>query len=62
MKQQAYFTLVRPLVEYVSSVWDPYIQGNIQKVDMVQREAARYVTNKHQNISSVSDMLQSLNW
>ena len=62
IKQQANFTLVRPLVEYVSSVWNPYTQGNIQKVEMVQRRAARYVTNRNWNISSVSGMLQDLKW
>ena len=47
IKQQAYFTLVRPLVEYTSTVWDPHTQRNIQKLEMVQRPAARYVTNRH---------------
>ena len=27
IKEQAYFTLARPLVEYASTVWDPYKQG-----------------------------------
>ena len=61
-KQQAYFTLVRPLVEYASKVWDPHTQRNIQKLEMVQRRAARYVINRHRNRSSVSDMLHGLNW
>ena len=29
---------------------------------MIQRRAARYVTNRFHNTSSVSDMLQDLNW
>ena len=62
IKQQAYFTLVRPLIEYASTVWDPYTQANIQKLEMVQRRAARYVMNRQRNTSSVSDMLQRLNW
>ena len=33
IKQQAYFSLVRPLVEYASTVWDPYTQANIQKLE-----------------------------
>ena len=36
--------------------------GNIQKLEMVQRRAARYVMNRQRNTSSVSDMLQRLNW
>lgn len=62
IKQQAYFSLVRPLVEYASTVWDPYTQTNIQKLEMVQRRAARYVLHRHRNTSSVTSMLQSLNW
>ena len=47
LKERAYFTLVRPLVEYASTVWDPYTQTLIQKTEMVQRRAARYVKNRH---------------
>jgi hypothetical protein len=43
IKEQAYFTLARPLVEYASTVWDPYTQIDINKVEAVQRRAARYV-------------------
>ena len=40
---------------------DPYTQGNTQKVE-IQRWSARFYTSRHRNISSVSDMLQCLNW
>ena len=62
IKQQAYFSLVRPLVEYSSNVWDPYTQKNIKKLEMVQRRAARYVLHRHHNTSSVTDMFKTLNW
>jgi hypothetical protein len=39
IKEQAYFTLARPLVEYASTVWDPYTQTDINKVEAVQRRA-----------------------
>jgi uncharacterized membrane protein len=55
MQEQAYFTLARPLVEYASTVWDPYTQADINKVEAVQRRAARYVANNHRNRSSVTD-------
>jgi hypothetical protein len=44
--------LSRPTVEYASSVWDPYHQNNKHRLEMVQRRAARYVTNSHHNTSS----------
>jgi hypothetical protein len=40
----------------------PYIQKNIDKVEMVQQRAARWALNRYHNTSSVTDMLQSLSW
>ena len=62
VKERAYFTLVRPLVEYASTVWDPHTQKSTKKVEMVQRRAARYAKNRHRNKSSVTDMLSTMNW
>ena len=62
LKQQAYTTLVRPSIEYACSVWDPYTQVDKDKLEMVQRRAARFVTNRFRNRSSVGDMLEGLGW
>ena len=43
VKQSAYKALVRPLVEYASPVWDPYHRTEIDRIEMVQRRAARYM-------------------
>ena len=51
-----------PLVEWTSTVTDQYAQTLIQKIEMVQRRAARYVKNRHRNASSVADMLCTMNW
>lgn len=56
-KETAYKALVRPTVEYASTVWDPHEKGDIHRLDMVQRRAAPYVKNKYHNRSSVTDML-----
>jgi phosphoribosylaminoimidazole (AIR) synthetase len=42
-------TLVRPLVEYTSTVWNPYMKTEINKIEAVQRRAARYVINNQRN-------------
>src|SRR5437870_1365224 len=36
-----YSVLVRPLLEYCSSVWDPYLQCQIDQLEMIQRRAIR---------------------
>jgi hypothetical protein len=62
VKETAYKSIVRPLVEYSSSVWDPYYANQIDTVEMIQRKAARFCLNRYQRMDSVTDMLQQLNW
>ena len=62
VKERAYKTLVRPIVEYGSSVWDPHETGLIRKLEGVQRKAARYVVGNHRKMESVSKMLAHLKW
>ena len=61
-KASAYFTLVRPNIEYCASVWSPYRDQGKRMIEMVQRRSARYVTNRYRNMSSVTDMFEELNW
>ena len=61
-KASAYFTLVRPNLEYCSNGWSPYTIQAKEEIEMVQRRAARYATNKYGNMSSVTNMLEDLNW
>ena len=61
-KTAAYLSLVRPGLEYCFTVWSPHTQEATQKLEMVQRRAARYVTNRYRNTSSVTSMLYHLQW
>ena len=61
-KANAYKTLVRPQVEYVSVAWDPFSQANINKIEMVQGKAVRYVQNNCSRDASASDMISQLGW
>ena len=40
IKQYCYHTYVRPQLEYASTVWSPDTKANIDKLEMVQRNAA----------------------
>ena len=61
-RNQIYTSLVRPVLEYGSLVWDPYQQVRIQQIEAVQNKAARYVHQDWQRTSSVTAMKDSLGW
>ena len=62
IKETAYKTFVRPILEYASTVWDPYTQTNIDKIEAVQRRAARFVCNRYHRTASVTAMIEKLGW
>ena len=62
LKEIAYFSMVRSLLEYSCPVWDPYRQGDIDKLNKIQRAAARFVTNNYQRKSSVTALIKDLGW
>ena len=49
-KSAAYFSMVRPIIQYCSKVWSPHTKEYVSKVEMVQRCAARYVTNSTETL------------
>ena len=62
LKSTSYKTLVRPQLEYDSTVWSTNTDQDIDKLESVQRRAVRWVTRDYRYTSSVSAMLQDLNW
>ena len=71
VKAAAYTALVRPHLEYASSVWDPppskdrQTKGLAEKLEMVQRSSARWVFSKYRygpNVTSPSEMISQLGW
>ena len=65
-KSIAYQALARPHLEYATPAWDPHTKSNIDKLEKVQRRAARFVLNNYTYppapSSSVTAMLASLEW
>ena len=62
IRQQAYFSLVRPHLEYCCSVWNPHTNKHISKIEAVQRRAARFTLQRYRRMASVSAMIQHLKW
>jgi hypothetical protein len=49
-KRLTYMSLVRPILEYGASCWDPYREEQITALDRVQKKAAKFV--QHTNSSN----------
>ena len=64
VKSATYTTMVRPVLEYASSVWDPHEEQDKHRLEMVQRRAARFVFNNYFETTPgvVTNMLTSLGW
>jgi hypothetical protein len=42
-RRMAYISLIRSVLEYGATVWDPYMQKDIDRLERVQRQAARFI-------------------
>ena len=49
VKEAAYLGLVRPLLEYASQAWNPYMDNLSNEMEKILRPAARFVTSDYQN-------------
>ena len=61
-RKTAYISLVRSVLDYGSIIWDPYLSRDIEKLEKVQRQAARFITGDYHSREegSVTKMLETL--
>ena len=65
LKELSYKQIVLSLLEYAATIWDPYHQNDISKIEMIQHRAARFVLSRpwRRNPSnSINSLLHSLGW
>ena len=62
LKELAYTSLIRSILEYSFTVLDPIYQKDIDGLERVQRRAARFVFNDYRPLSSVTSMVPQLQW
>lgn len=61
-RRTAYISLVRSTLEYGAVVWDPFLQSDIDKLEKIQRKAARFISGdyKSRDRGCVTRMLENL--
>ena len=59
IKETAYKAIIRPHLEYASPSWNPYTSRNINKIEAVQRRAARLVLGNY-NYSPTSGLTHDI--
>ena len=65
VKERTYNTFVLPTLKYAASVWDPYLNTNINKLEKkVQRRGAPYVQNSYwdRTPGCVTRMVREIGW
>lgn len=58
-REIAYLTLVRPLMEYGTTCWDPYRIYQINSLERIQYRAAKFVKGKRED---GNDTIKELKW
>ena len=61
-KMTAYISLVRSTLEYGATIWDPYLEKDITKIEKIQRKAIRFICNDYRSKTpgSVTKMQKEL--
>ena len=61
VKTHCFKTLVRPILDYASPVWDPHQQVLKEKLESTQKRAARRILQNYDRMTSGSTLVEKLN-
>ena len=61
-KTLGYQTIVRPRLEYSSSIWSPHLNFLREDLEKVQKRAVRYVSAVYIQKAPVTDMQKTFEW
>ena len=63
VKVTAYQAIVRPLLEYTTSAWDPHSKCNIEALEKVQKQAARFCMKDYSRLpGTMTNLMTELDW
>ena len=62
VKARAYECLVRPKLEYASAARNPYTDEDVNRLEQVQKNAARFVCGDYRRTTHSSDLVHHLGW
>ena len=62
VKAKAYQTIIRPQLEYAAETWNPYTSDGVNRLEQVQRAAARFVCCDYRRTTSVTQLIATLGW
>jgi len=62
VKTDAYNSFVKPILNYAAPVWTPHADYYINKLEAIQKRAARFIMSDYRRSSSVTAMLNQLKW
>ena len=62
LRETSYIAMCRSVLEYASPIWDPHLGKEIDQIERIQCKGARFVAQDFNQRSSVTSIMQRLDW